>query len=286
MNQQHKAIALLAALSLSLGACSGNKTEPASGSSPAVKVNGQVIGDAEFRLKGGMHAGAADRQRPVSEQAMESMLNMELLRQAAIEEKLDADESVRARIAVSMRSILATAYLEKLLAGVPKPTDAAISAYYDQHPERFSDRRQLTLKEVTIRPQPGKEAEIQAEAGKAGKAADFEKWLLANKIDFNSAPVSTTTDQIAEDAFQKLKHVPVGGSAIIGGGDGLHVVFVLDAQPQPLTLAQASPMIASMIMEKGRKEAMDGKIKSLRDKAKFEFTPPYTANGLRDAGKE
>ena len=285
MNQQHKAIVLLAALTLSLSACSGKKAGTGAASSPAVKVNGQVISDAEFQLKG-MHKEGTGKKHTISAQAMESMLNMELLRQAAVAEKLDAEESVRARMAVSMRSILATAYLEKVLATVAKPTDADIAAYYNQHPERFSGRRQLTLQEVSIRPQSGKQAEIQAEAAKAGNAADFEKWLQANKIDFNSAPVTNTTDQITDEALQKLKNVPVGGSAILDRSEGMYVIFVVAAQPQPLTLADASPMIANMITEKRRKEVLDGTVKSLRDKAKFEYIPPYTADGLRDVGKE
>ena len=285
MNQQHKVIVLLAALSLSLGACSGKKAETGAASSPAVKVNGQVISDAEFQLKG-MHKEGTGKKHTISAQAMESMLNMELLRQAAVAEKLDAEESVRARMAVSMRSILATAYLEKVLATVAKPTDADIAAYYNQHPERFSGRRQLTLQELIIRPQSGKQAEIQAEAAKAGNAADFEKWLQANKIDFNSAPVTNTTDQITDEALQKLKNVPVGGSAILDRSEGMYVIFVVAAQPQPLTLADASPMIANMITEKRRKEVLDGTVKSLRDKAKFEYIPPYTADGLREVGKE
>lgn len=284
MKQQHKLIVLVAAVTLTLGACSGKKQEATVASSPAVKVNGQVISDAELQLKGGMHSGEADKKHPISEQAMQSMLSMELMRQAAVEAKVDTDEIVRARLAISMRSILATAYLEKLLAEVAKPTAADISAYYNQHPERFSNRKQLTLKEVIIQPNTGKEAEIKAEIGKAKKIADFEAWLQANKIGFNSAPGSATTDQIPEETLQKLKAVPIGGSAILDGHDGMHVIFVLDAQPQPLALEQASAMISSMLFEKGRKEALDNKIKSLRDKAKLEYVAPYTAKGLADAG--
>jgi len=287
MNQKQTLIVLLAALSLSLSACSGKKTEATANSSPAMKVNGQVISAAELQLKGGMHTGEVDKKHPISEQAMQSMLSMELLRQAAVEAKLDADETVRARLAISMRSILAKAYLEKLLAEVAKPTDADISAYYNQHPERFSNRKQLTLKEVIIQPNTGNEAEIRAEVGKAKKITDFETWLQANKIAFNSAPGTATTDQIPEETLQKLKAVPVGGSAIVDGHDGMHVLFVLDAQPhQPLALEQASPMISNMLFEKGQKEALDNKIKSLRDKAKLEYVAPYTAKGLADAGKE
>jgi EpsD family peptidyl-prolyl cis-trans isomerase len=285
MKQQHKLIVLVAAVTLSLSACSGKESETTANLSPAVKVNGQVISDAELQLKGGMHTGEVDKKHPISEQAMQSMLSMELLRQAAVEAKLDADETVRARLAISMRSILAKAYLEKLLAEVAKPTAADISAYYNQHPERFSNRKQLTLKEVIIQPNTGKEAEIKAEVGKGKKITDFETWLLANKIAFNSAPGSATTDQIPEETLPKLKAVPVGGSAIVEGHDGMHVIFVLDAQPhQPLALEQASPMISNMLFEKGRKEALDNKIKSLHDKAKLEYVAPYTAKGLADAG--
>ncbi len=280
MKQQHKSIVLLVLLSLALTACGDKKAETVADAAPAVKVNGQAISDAEFQLKAGMHTEGAEKKHPISAQAMESTLTMELLRQAAVESKLDKDEAIRARMAVSMRAILSTAYLERLIASVAKPTAADISAFYNQHPERFSDRKLLTLKEVAIQPGAGKEAEIQAALGKLKNVADFEKWLLANKIAFNSAPITNTSDQITEEAAKKLKDVPVGGSVMMSSGDATHVVFVLDAQPQPLALEQASPTISNMLLEKGRKDAIDKVIKSLRDKAKIEFVAPYTEKGL------
>ena len=287
MNQKQKIIVLLSVLSLSLSACSGKKTESTTDSKPAVKVNGKAISDAEFQLKSGMHDRGDDKKsHPVSEQAMQSMVNMELLRQAAVESKLDADKAVQAKIANAMRSILATAYMEKKLAEVVKPTEADISAYYNQHPERFANRKMLTMQEVAIRAQPGKEAEIRAEAGKAKKAEDLEKWLQANKIEFNRAPISNTTDQIPDEVMQKLKDVTVGGSVIVGGNGMLHVIFVLADQAQPIVLAQASSMISNQLMDKGAKDTMANMIKSLRDKAKIEYVAPYSEKGLPDAVKE
>lgn len=280
MKQQHKLIVLLVTLSLALSACGEKKSETAADASPAVKVNGHVISDAEFQLKGGMHMGGADKKHSISEDTMQSVLKLELLRQAALESKLDTDENVRARMATSMRSILATAYLDKVFASVTKPTPAAIEAYYKQHPERFSERKQLAMKELVIPAGTVKEADIREVLGKARKAADFEKWLQANKIAFNGGPITNTTDQIPEEALLKLKDVPVGGSMIQGSHEGIHVIFVLDAQPQPVPLEQASPMIANLLLENGRKEAMDNMLKTLLEKAKIEYVAPYTEKGL------
>lgn len=286
MKQEHKSVALLLALSLALSAC-GNKTPGnAPNAAAAVKVNGQAISDAEFQLKGGMHAGMGDGRRPISEQTMQSMLNLELLRQAAIKDKLDAEENVRAKLATSMRSILATAYLEKVFAGVPNPSPSDIEAYYKQHPERFAERKQLAMKEVVVGPGKIAEADLRKALGQHARAADFEKWLLANHIDFNSNPVSNTTDQIPEDALKQLKDLPVGGGAILGSHDGYHVIFILDAQAQPLSLEQASPMIAGQLLENRKKEAMDKAIKSLHDSAKIEFVAPYTDKGLTLGAKD
>src|SRR3989339_1885824 len=193
MKQMQKSIVLLVAMSFFLGACKGKQTDTGSLPNPAVKINGEVISDAEFQLKGGgMRGSGADKKHSISEETMQSVLKLELLRQAALESNLDKDENVRSRLATSMRSILATAYLDKLFASVPKPTPAEIEAYYNKHPERFSERKQLTMKEVVIQPQSGKDAEIQAELGKVKQVADFEKWLLANKIAFNSQAITNT----------------------------------------------------------------------------------------------
>jgi EpsD family peptidyl-prolyl cis-trans isomerase len=280
MHQSHKLFILIAVLSLALSACDGKRPAASAASKAAVKVNGQAILEAEIQAKSTLSGGAGGKQEPVSEQAMESMVNMELMRQAAVQAKLDADETVQTKIANSLRSILAMAYMEKLLASAGKPTDAEISAYYEQNPERYAQRKLYDLREVLIQTSSASEAEIKEQLGKLKKADPFEQWLTQGNIPHQSNPVSILADRVPEDMFQQLKKVPVGGYVVLDGKEPMQVLFVLSEKMQPATLGQVSQQIWNTLFEQRRKAALDNAIKQQRDQAKIEYVPPYSASGL------
>jgi EpsD family peptidyl-prolyl cis-trans isomerase len=283
MNKTGKLLILASVLSLSLGACGEKKPTVAAASNVAVKVNGQPISAAEIAAKYGQVDG--NQTHAVSEAKLKSIVEMELLRQAAIQAKLDTDETVRARIENANRTILAMAYMEKQLDAIGKPTDSEIKEFYNQNPARFAERKQYQIQEFSIQPPPGKAAEIQAQLGKVKNADAFDQWLTGNNISHGNTPVTVTSDRLPEDVLQKLKNVTVGGTAVVGGNDQLNVIFVLGEQPQPIALAQAAPMIPNMLMEKRKRETLDNMLKQLHDKAKVEYVPPYSEKGLPPPGK-
>jgi EpsD family peptidyl-prolyl cis-trans isomerase len=286
MNKKHAFFVIVAALGLSLTACESKKTAPAADAKAAVKVNGQAILDAELQAKTAMHGGKEGAPHMISEQALQSTVNMELMRQAAVQDKLDQDPNVRAKIAISMRSILAMAYMEKLLGSVKKPTDAEIQDFYKQHPELYSDRKLYELRELLIDASHANAAEIQEQLAKAGKHDPFEKWLAQKNIPFKANMDAIPADQVTASLMQKLKDLPINGHVIMEGTGPLHVVFLLSKQPQPIELAMVAPQIANRLDGEKRKGIMDATIKQLNEKAKIEYVAPYTAKGLMVAPKE
>jgi EpsD family peptidyl-prolyl cis-trans isomerase len=282
MSRNRPFIILVAALSLSLAAC--NEKNPANGpvakaeAKVGVKVNGEAISVSELDLKSGHET--AEKNHAISESKMKHLVDMELIRQAAVQSGLDAEENIRARIANSTRTILAMAYMDKQLASIGKPTDAEVTEFYNSNPARFAERKQYQIHEFSILPPAGKAPEIQAQLAKSRNAQAFDQWLTDNKIPHSSTPVSVTADQLPDDVLQKIKDVPVGGAAVMGGNEQMHVLFVLAEQKQPISLAEAKPGAAMILMEKRKTETLENMLKQLRDKAKIEYVTPYTAKGL------
>jgi EpsD family peptidyl-prolyl cis-trans isomerase len=280
MNKTSKVIILVAAMGLSLAACS--KKEPATTAATedkaAVKVNGQAISIGELDLKSG-HEGVV-KNHAISEGKMRQLVDRELMRQAAVQSGLDADEDIRARIANSTRTILAMAYMEKQLAAIGKPTEAEVTDFYNSNPARFAERKQYQLVEFSILPPAGKAPEIQAQSAGSKSAQAFDQWLTDNKIPHSSTPVTVTADQLPDDVLQKIKDLPVGGTAVLEANEQMHVLFVLAEQKQPISLEEAKPGAAIILMAKRRTETLENMVKQLRDKAKIEYVPPYTAKGL------
>lgn len=280
-----KLFALIAVLSVALTACGDKKA--AGQSDVAVKVNGEEISVAELEDKMRQLGHLSGAQNiSVSESMIKSKIDMELLRQAAMKEKMDADKTIHARLADSNRLILASAYLEKQMAAIAKPGEPEVKAYFEQHPERFADRKQYDLQELIIQTRPDNGAQIKEKLGSGKSFKMFVRWLKENKIPNNGQQMVRSSDQIPEEILQKLKNLKTGEAMVIDGKSQLNVIFVSAVKSQPVTLEQASPMIVKTLDDKRKRDGMNDMIKQLREKAKIEYVPPYTANGVAASGNE
>lgn len=277
---------LILVLGLSLSACGGKKTETAVDSAAAIKINGQVVSDAEFQLKGASHQDLAGSKRPISADAMMSMINMELFRQAALADKLDKDPAVQARLANSQRSILAMVYMDKLISAIVEPTEDDVGAYYNDQPARFANRKHYELQELTLSPPADKVAQVQEQLQKLGKFEAFTTWLKQEGIHNTSNPLSITTDRMPDEFLRKIKDVPVGGYFFPEEGNSAHVIFVQTEQDVSVSLEQAAAQISGMLLEQRRKDALDNAVQALRDKARIEYVAPYTEQGMTVAEEE
>jgi EpsD family peptidyl-prolyl cis-trans isomerase len=105
----------------------------------AARVNGTEISLQQI-------AGA--RGNPL--QALDKVIDRELLVQKALEAKLEADPEIAQAIDNSRRQILAQAYLERTAAAKAKSSPDEVSAFYAENPALFAQRRIYRLREVTV----------------------------------------------------------------------------------------------------------------------------------------
>ena len=274
MNHPGRISLLTVSLSLLLVACSEKPATTAA----AMKVNGEAISAAEIEIKLQSYAHLpAEQKQSVTGTILTSFVDMELLRQAAMKNKLDADAALQARLAGAARLIMANAYIEKTMAAVAKPDAAEIKAYYDQHPDRFAQRKHYDLRELIILGGPAILAEAEAKATEVNDLGKLSTWLLEKKIPHNEQPLSVTSDKVLEAVLQKLRSTQGGQIIQLPGKDKMTVLLVNKVEPQPLTLEQATELIAGQLFEERQGEAMKNMMKTLREKAKIEYLPPYKA---------
>jgi peptidyl-prolyl cis-trans isomerase C len=280
MNHSQKMFALAAVLSVILAAC-GEKKDTGH---VAMKINGEAVtaADLERQLEeSGMPPNSGNK---ITGKTMKAMIDKELLRQAAIKENLDKDEHVRASLSAANRMILASAYMHKQIEAIGKPAEAEVSGYFNQHPEFFAGRKLYDLQDVVIKGKPANGAEIKAKVAGGINLKDFLRWLDEKKIPYTSQQVSASSDQMREEMAKKFNDVHVGQATTLDDTNQTSALFVNAVQPQPITLAQASPMIMKRMVNTRMGEAMGNKLKQLREQAKIEYVAPYSENG--NAGTE
>jgi hypothetical protein len=107
----------------------------------AAKVNGAEISVRQLRS-----AGA-----PSASQALEKVIERELLVQQALKAGLERDPAVQEAIDASRRQILAQAWLDKAAADKSVSRDE-IRAFYAEHPELFAERRIYRVRETRALP--------------------------------------------------------------------------------------------------------------------------------------
>ncbi len=264
---------LLPLLALVLAGCGDKALE----ATTAAKVNDTVIRAAELseKMKQYKHF-PEDRKSQVTATLMKATVDSELLRQAAVKERLDQDEQVRIKLAQANRLILANAYVDKVRAQVSKPTAAEVKAHYDQHPELYADRKLYELQELVIQPKPANEAEILAKLGDGSNFGDFVGWLRGQNIAHGSRPQTVVPDNMPEDILARLKSLGVGKAFAIVDTDRINILRVEALQTQAIGLEAATPAIEKKLLDQRMAGAMENALKSLRDNAKIEYAPAYS----------
>ncbi|HEX6530888.1 MAG TPA: EpsD family peptidyl-prolyl cis-trans isomerase, partial [Burkholderiales bacterium] len=111
---------------------------------PVAKVNGTEISIEQVRAPAYAGAGA------VVAQALEKVIDRELLVQQALAAKLDRDPAVQQSIDNARRQVLAQAYLERAASAAtgssrPGEMDKDVRAFYEQNPALFAERRVYRL---------------------------------------------------------------------------------------------------------------------------------------------
>jgi hypothetical protein len=148
----------------------------------AAKVNGAEISLRQVRTAGASGAG----------QALEKVIERELLVQQALQAGLDRDPAVRDAIDAARRQILAEAWLDKVAAGNVVSRDE-IHAFYAEHPELFAERRVYRVRET--RSLPAEQVPLahlaRLSGMSAGESAVFEKSEL-QLMQAESAPMTET----------------------------------------------------------------------------------------------
>src|SRR5690349_23919639 len=108
------------------------------------RVNGVEISARELRA-----AGAANVA-----QAVEKVIDRELLVQKAVEAGLERDPQVAADIDNARREVLAQAYVERAARTRAAPSREEVRAFYAENPALFAERRIYRTRELVVSANP------------------------------------------------------------------------------------------------------------------------------------
>jgi EpsD family peptidyl-prolyl cis-trans isomerase len=270
------AVYTLAAAGALLAGCSKSEDKPAS--QVAAKVNKQEITIHQVNFVLEQQRGLRPEQTEAArKQALERLIDQELAIQKMSEIKLDRDPRVMQQVEAARREVLARAYYERVGEGASKPSDAQIHQYYSDNPALFSERRIYRLQEWLIEASPA-QADAVRERAQSGKAlTELTDYLRANsfKFDFNQAV--RPAEQMPLDSLASFAKMKDGETIIVPKPNGLLVIALVNARPEPVELARARPAIEQFLVNDQKRRIIADDIKALRATAAIQYVGSFAS---------
>lgn len=247
----------------------------------AARVNGEEITVHQVNFAATkLGKVPADQVQAASSQVLASLIDKELLRQKAVEDKLDRKPEVVQAMDASRRDILAQAYLDGKFQALSAPTEVEINDYYQAHPELFSERRIYRLREISIN--AGERLAQVKQQIQSSKSIDaLIDWLKQEKIAAKGTENVKTAEQLPIGLLPRLAKLGAGQSLMLEGNGNLSLIIVVATQSQPIKIEQAKPAIGQFLANNKRQDLVKSEVEALRKAAKLEFKGDF--NDARQA---
>jgi EpsD family peptidyl-prolyl cis-trans isomerase len=225
------------------------------------KVNGTEISLRELRA--GTSVSVA--------QALEKVIDRELLVQRALADKLDKDPLVAQSIENARREVLAQAYLERAASAAGGSTRDEVRAFYAENPALFAERRIYRLRSVAVSA-PAELADVlRAEAARMRELDEVAAWLGSRGAKYSIDTVTQPAEQLPLSYLPQLARMKPGEIAVFPAAPGAAVIELVQVEAAPLTETQAAPLIEQFLAGRKRLETAAAEVKRLRELASIEY---------------
>lgn len=269
----NKKIKLIIAISVfaSLAACGDEKDKEGKVGQSIVRVNGEEI--TVHQVNSALQRTQIDPKQKdqAAKQIVKSLIDQEILVQAAMNDKLDRNPQVMTAIEESKQQILAKAYLQSKVANIAKPTDVEITTYHDEHPNVFSNRKLYAMDEITFVIKPGQIKALEDLSNTAKTTDEVIDWLNQNNIKFNTSKKVHAAESLPMKLLDKMSAMQVNELIFVNGPGQVVVGKLLETRLQPISLNDAKPLIERAIMNERQQLAAQAEIERLTKSAKIVY---------------
>jgi hypothetical protein len=176
----------------------------------------------------------------------------------------------------SRQSILAQAYVQRVIAPQAKPTEQEIKQYYAQNPALFAERKVYRLQELTMEANAAQDKEIKEFSAGAKSLKRVAEFLREKKVPFSVSSGVRGAEQLPLGELPRIAQLRPGDVlAFDTGPNRLSVIEVAASELQPVDESKATPVIEKFLSNRKREELAASEVKRLHDAAKLEYVGDY-----------
>jgi EpsD family peptidyl-prolyl cis-trans isomerase len=264
---------LLTALVVGLSAC-GQHGDKAVATQVAAKVGSDEISVHQINqvlANANTNDATPDKVQKMSREVLEKLIDQQLAISQAMEKKLDRTPEVVTQIESAKREILSRAYVQQLVAALPKPGIDAAKSYYTEHPNLFAERRIFNLQELVVPIQPDLPAQLSAFASTGKSMEEIVAWLKARDIKFTGGGATKSAEQIPLELLERLHKLKDGQTLVAQTPQVITLIRLVSSKTVPVDEATALPRIEQFLSNQRANDTVATNMKALRKSAKIEY---------------
>ena len=234
------------------------------------EVNGQKITVLELNNELQHVKFQAGKQVGASRKLLESLIDRQLIVDAAELNKVDRSPNVILDIERAKSQIIAREYIRSITSGVAKPSKSEIDDYYQRHPELFSKRKEFVLSQLII-PKIDFSGELSSIIDSANTLDEVAGWMAKHGVLYIRRQEIRSSTDLPPDVLAKLEKLHIGQMFIVSEWDSQVLNAIVDFKDSPLSELNAAPLIEQLLENEKMKDAVKTKIAELRSRAKIEY---------------
>lgn len=260
-NDKARSRVLTLSLAALLSACGGDGGGDKS--QVVARVNDAEITVSQLRTAL-LAKGELQPTAQATQQALDGLVNEQLLVDAALANELDRDPTVVQATEAAKRQLLARAYLERTVFPKQEISTVEQTAYYKTNPALFAQRRVYQLTMFTAAT-PELPQAVVAELGAATTPDGVAAVLTAHQVPFESQNITRAAEQLPLEQLPRFAAAGVGDVVLQPARDGRStLMLVTGTQEAPLVFDSAQPIIQQYLANVRNAEALDAHLKSAR----------------------
>ena len=229
------------------------------------RVNGIEISAREVRTNGSASVA----------QAVEKVIDRELLVQKALEAGLERDPQVKDAIDNARRQVLAQAYLDRAASAATQPSKEEVRAFHAENPALFAERRIYRMRELVVAAPAELVDVLRAQAARAADLEEVAAWLKARDARFSTATETQPAEQLPLAYLPQMARMKPGQIAVFAIPAGANVIQLVQAEEAPLGLEQSQVLIEQFLAGRKRLELAAAEVKRLRASAHIEYVAQF-----------